>query len=84
MGLGVGSNLATCLQVRFPGVKPPGDDGWYFLTDIPLTGYYTVAFHAPDTYDVRVNFTSAIFGEDPTDYIYELVERDEIAPPTPK
>jgi len=68
---------------EIPGVKPPGDDGWYFLTDIPLTGYYTVAFHAPDTYDVRVNFTSAIFGENPTDYIYDLVERDEIAPPTP-
>ncbi len=68
---------------EIPGVKPPGDDGWYFLTDIPLTGYYTVAFHAPDTYDVRVNFTSAIFGENPTDYIYDVVERNEIAPPTP-
>jgi hypothetical protein len=68
---------------EIPGVKPPGDDGWYFLADIPLTGYYTVAFHAPDTYDVRVNFTSSIFGENPTDYIYDLVERDEIAPPTP-
>ena len=50
---------------EIPGVKPPGDDGWYFLADIPLTGYYTVAFHAPDTYDVRVNFTSSIFGENP-------------------
>lgn len=68
---------------EIPGVKPPGDDGWYFLADIPLTGYYTVAFHAPDTYDVRVNFTSSIFGENPTDYIYDFVERDEIAPPTP-
>jgi len=68
---------------EIPGVKPPGDDGWYFLTDIPLTGYYTVAFHAPDTYDVRVNFTSAIFGENPTNYIFDVVERDEIAPPTP-
>ena len=68
---------------EIPGVKPPGADGWYFLADIPLTGYYTVAFHAPDTYDVRVNFTSAIFGENPTDYIYDFVERDEIAPPTP-
>jgi predicted phage tail protein len=66
-----------------PGVKPPGDDGWYFLVDIPLTGYYTVAFHAPDTYDVRVNFTSAIFGETPTDYIYDVVERGEITPPSP-
>jgi len=68
---------------EIPGVKPPGADGWYFLADIPLTGYYTVAFHAPDTYDVRVNFTSSIFGENPTDYIYDVVERDEIAPPTP-
>jgi hypothetical protein len=68
---------------EIPGVKPPGNDGWYFLADIPLTGYYTVAFHAPDTYDVRVNFTSAIFGENPTDYIYDFVERGEIAPPTP-
>ena len=68
---------------EIPGVKPPGADGWYFLTDIPLTGYYSIAFHAPDTYDVRVNFTSAIFGEEPTDYIYDLVERGEIAPPTP-
>ena len=68
---------------EIPGVKPPDADGWYFLADIPLTGYYTVAFHAPDTYDVRVNFTSSIFGENPTDYIYDLVERDEIAPPTP-
>lgn len=68
---------------EIPGVKPPGDDGWYFLADIPLTGYYTVAFHAPDTYDVRVNFTSSIFGEEPTDYIYDFVERGEIAPPTP-
>ena len=68
---------------EIPGVKPPNDDGWYFLTDIPLTGYYSIAFHAPDTYDVRVNFTSAIFGEEPTDYIYDVVARDEIAPPTP-
>ena len=68
---------------EIPGVKPPGADGWYFLADIPLTGYYTVAFHAPDTYDVRVNFTSAIFGENPTNYIFDLVERGEIAPPTP-
>ena len=68
---------------EIPGVKPPNDDGWYFLADIPLTGYYTVAFHAPDTYDVRVNFTSSIFGESPSDYIYDFVERGEIAPPTP-
>ena len=68
---------------EIPGVKPPGADGWYFLTDIPLTGYYTVAFHAPDTYDVRVNFTSSVFGEEPTDYIYDFVERGEIVPPTP-
>jgi len=53
------------------------------LADIPLTGYYTIAFHAPDTYDVRISFTSAIFGEEPSDYIYDVVSRDEIAPPTP-
>lgn len=68
---------------EIPGVKPPNEEGWYFLADIPLTGYYTVAFHAPDTYDVRVNFTSAIFGEQPDDYIYDFVQRAEIAPPTP-
>ena len=73
----------TLITGEVPGVKPPNDEGWYFLTDIPLTGYYTVAFHAPDTYDVRVNFTSAIFGETPTDYIFDVVERGEIAPPTP-
>ena len=73
----------TLSSGEVPGVKPPGDDGWYFLADIPLTGYYTVAFHAPDTYDVRVNFTSAIFGETPTDYIYDVVERGEITPPSP-
>tara|TARA_R100000084_G_scaffold109227_1_gene74884 strand:+ start:3968 stop:8068 length:4101 start_codon:yes stop_codon:yes gene_type:complete len=73
----------TLITGEVPGVKPPNDEGWYFLTDIPLTGYYTIAFHAPDTYDVRVNFTSAIFGETPTDYIFDLVERGEIAPPTP-
>ncbi len=68
---------------EIPGVKTPQDDGWYFLADIPLTGYYTIAFHAPDTYDVRVSFTSAVFGEEPSDYIYDVVERGEIAPPTP-
>jgi len=68
---------------EIPGVKTPGNDGYYFLADIPLTGYYTVAFHAPDTYDIRVSFTSAIFGEEPDDYIYDVVERNEIAPPTP-
>ena len=73
----------TLSSGEIPGVKPPGADGWYFLADIPLTGYYTVAFHAPDTYDVRVNFVSAIFGEEPTDYIYDSVDRGEIAPPTP-
>ena len=73
----------TLTTGEIPGVKPPNEEGWYFLADIPLTGYYTQAFHAPDTYDVRVNFTSAIFGEEPTNYIFDLVERDEIAPPTP-
>ena len=68
---------------EIPGVKTPGNDGYYFLADIPLTGYYTIAFHAPDTYDVRISFTSAVFGEEPDDYIYDVVERAEIAPPTP-
>jgi len=68
---------------EIPGVKTPGNDGYYFLADIPLTGYYTIAFHAPDTYDIRVSFTSAIFGEQPDDYIYDVVERGEIAPPAP-
>mgnify|MGYP003120446198 FL=1 len=68
---------------EIPGVKSPDSEGWYFLADIPLTGYYTQAFHAPDTYDVRVNFTSSIFGEEPTDYIFDVVERAEITPPTP-
>ena len=80
-------NLNLLTSGEIPGVKEPGkkpgDAGWYFLADIPLTGYYTVAFHAPDAYDVRVNFTSSIFGEEPTDYIYDLVNRDEIVPPTP-
>jgi predicted phage tail protein len=73
----------TLTTGEIPGVKPPNAEGWYFLADIPLTGYYTQAFHAPDTYDVRVNFTSKIFGEEPTDYIFDLVEREEITPPTP-
>ena len=73
----------TLTSGEIPGVKTPDSEGWYFLADIPLTGYYTQAFHAPDTYDVRVNFTSAIFGENPTNYIFDVVERDEIAPPTP-
>ena len=68
---------------EIPGVKTPNNDGWYFLADVPLTGYYTIAFHAPDTYDIRVSFTSAIYGEEPDDYIYDVVERGEIAPPTP-
>ena len=73
----------TLTSGEIPGVKTPDSEGWYFLADIPLTGYYTQAFHAPDTYDVRVNFTSAIFGENPTNYIFDVVQRDEIAPPTP-
>jgi hypothetical protein len=56
-----------------PGVKEPEADGWYFLSDIPLTGYYTIAFHAPGEWEIRVAFTSAIFGENPTDYIYDTV-----------
>jgi predicted phage tail protein len=66
-----------------PGVKEPGADGWYFLNDTSLNGYYSIGFHAPDTYDIRVAFTSAIFGEVATDYIYDTVERGEIVPPNP-
>lgn len=66
-----------------PGVKEPQPDGYYFYSDIPLTGYKTIAFHAPGDWRVRVSFTSAIFGETPTDYLYHDIERDEIVPPTP-
>jgi predicted phage tail protein len=66
-----------------PGVKEPQPDGYYFYADIPLTGYKTIAFHAPGDWRVRASFTSAIFGETPTDYIYHDIERDEIVPPTP-
>ena len=73
----------TNVPTVIPGVKEPQADGWYFLSDIPLTGYYTIAFHAPGEWEIRVAFTSAIFGENPTDYIYDTVERDEIVPPKP-
>jgi hypothetical protein len=73
----------TNVPTVVPGVKPPDPDGWYFLVDIPLTGYYTIAFHAPGEWEVRAAFTSAIFGETPTDYLYDTVERNEIVPPTP-
>lgn len=73
----------TNVPTVIPGVKPPDADGWYFLSDIPLTGYYTIAFHAPGDWEVRVAFTSAIFGEQPVDYLYDTVERAEIVPPTP-
>ena len=66
-----------------PGVKEPDENGWYFLTDIPLTGYYSLAFHAPGDYQIRVRFSSSVFGEVPSDYLYDFVDRDEIAPPTP-
>jgi predicted phage tail protein len=66
-----------------PGVKEPDADGWYFLANIPLTGYYTIAFHAPGDWEIRVAFTSAIFGESPDDYLYDTVDREEIVPPTP-
>jgi predicted phage tail protein len=73
----------TNVPTVIPGVKSPEASGWYFLSDIPLTGYYTIAFHAPGEWEVRVAFTSAIFGEEPADYIYDTVERNEIVPPTP-
>lgn len=66
-----------------PGVKSPQPSGWYFYSDIPITGYKTIAFHAPGEWLVRVSFTSAIFGETPDDYLYDTVYREEIAPPTP-
>jgi len=73
----------TDVPTTIPGVKEPESDGWYFLSDVPLTGYYTVAFHAPGEWELRVAFTSAIFGETPTNYLYDTVERAEIVPPTP-
>jgi predicted phage tail protein len=66
-----------------PGVKEPQPDGYYFYSDIPLTGYKTIAFHAPGDWRIRASFTSAIFGETPTDYIYHDIAREEIVPPTP-
>jgi predicted phage tail protein len=73
----------TNVPTTIPGVKEPDSEGWYFLTDIPLTGYYTIAFHAPGDWTIRVAFTSAVFGENPADYIYDVVYRAEIVPPTP-
>lgn len=73
----------TNVPTTIPGVKEPDAEGWYFLCDIPLTGYYCIAFHAPGDWLIRVAFTSAIFGETPTDYLYDTVERAEIVPPTP-
>jgi predicted phage tail protein len=73
----------TNVPTVIPGVKEPEADGWYFLSDIPLTGYYTIAFHAPGDWEIRVAFTSAIFGETPNDYLYDTVEREEIVPPQP-
>lgn len=75
--------LPVNVPTVIPGVKEPQPDGYYFYSDIPLTGYKTIAFHAPGDWRVRVSFTSAIFGETPTDYIYHDIERDEIVPPTP-
>jgi len=75
--------LPVNVPTVIPGVKAPQPDGYYFYADIPLTGYKTVAFHAPGDWRVRVSFTSAIFGENPTDYLYHDIERAEIVPPTP-
>jgi len=71
------------VPTAIPGVKEPQPDGYYFYADIPLTGYKTIAFHAPGDWRIRASFTSAIFGETPTDYIYHDIEREEIVPPTP-
>jgi len=73
----------TNVPTVIPGVKEPDADGWYFLSEIPLTGYYTIAFHAPGDWQLRVAFTSAIFGETPSDYIYDTIARNEIVPPVP-
>lgn len=73
----------TNVPTVIPGVKEPEADGWYFLSDIPLTGYYTIAFHAPGDWEVRVAFTSAIYGENPSNYLYDTIKRDEIVPPKP-
>ena len=73
----------TDVPTTVPGVKEPEADGWYFLSNIPLTGYYTIAFHAPGDWQIRVAFTSAIFGENPSNYIYDTIEREEIVPPKP-
>ena len=75
--------LPVNVPTAIPGVKEPQPDGYYFYADIPLTGYKTVAFHAPGDWRVRVSFTSAIFGENPTDYLYHDIDREEIVPPTP-
>lgn len=75
--------LPVNVPTVIPGVKAPQPDGYYFYEDIPLTGYKTVAFHAPGDWRVRVSFTSAIFGERPTDYLYHDIDREEIVPPTP-
>lgn len=71
------------VPTTIPGVKPPQADGYYFYADIPLTGYKTIAFHAPGDWRMRVSFTSAIFGETVTDYIYHDIDREEIVPPEP-
>jgi len=73
----------TDVPTVIPGVKSAGADGWFFVSDIPLTGYYTVAFHAPGDWQIRAAFTSAIFGENPDDYLFDTVDREEIVPPTP-
>ena len=75
--------LPVNVPTTIPGVKDPQPDGYYFYSDIPLTGYKTIAFHAPGDWRVRVSFTSAIFGETVTDYLYHDIDREEIVPPTP-
>jgi len=75
--------LPVSVPTAIPGVKAPQPDGYYFYADIPLTGYKTIAFHAPGDWRVRASFTSAIFGENPTNYLYHDIDREEIVPPTP-
>lgn len=67
-----------------PGVKPPDSDGWYLMRDvIGIDGYWSIPFHAPGDYQIRVAFNSAVFGEEPSGFLYDNVDRAEIVPPTP-
>lgn len=66
-----------------PGTLKAESDGYYLLSDISTAGYYTIAFHRPATYTIRVGLVSAVAGETASTYIYDTVNKDEIQPPTP-